>query len=1294
MRKRLIVREFCGLVQVVFQQVGAEVLEATVAPRPFEAPLSHGELEDLRWYLEDYLTAPFAVYEERGSAIQGRIEGWGTQLFEALFGQGRPGREAYLRARSFAGGWSLWMESGSPAFLALPWELMRDPTLPAPLALDVPVNRTIDTLSAAVSASSQDLRVLMVIARPDGVDDAGFRVIARSLVERLPAVSGRVTVDVARPPTLDELRRRMEEAQQEGRPYQVVHFDGHGTYEGGRKPQGYLIFEKEGDAHPVPADEIGAVLAGAGVPLLVLNACHSGTLTHAETAEAAVATQVLRAGAAAVVAMGYSVYVPAAAEFMAAFYESLFDGETVEEAVRSGRRRMHRAPLRPSPRGPLPLDDWMVPVHYARSEVRFPGLARTISSPPPPPGLPTQEPQPGAAAETAGTRHAEGALEAAEGVFVGRDHEFLRLEWGLQNRRVLLLHGQGGTGKTELAKGFARWLRDTGGADPGLVFFHSFEPGVASFGLSGVVTPIGIELFGADFVRDASETADRTAAILDLMRRKRVLLVWDNFETVREMPDPTGTTPPLDPAEQDEIRDFLAEVAKSARGGVIITSRAPEKWLGDVHRLEVPGLDSQGAAEYADKLLALHPAAQPHREERAFGELLEALGGNPLGMRLTLPHLERSSAPELLRKLREAAPLDAPGGRLDSLAASVRYSFRHLLEGDRRLLPALALFEGVCDADVLRVMSEHPDVPHRFQRVTRDTWTAALDGCVAVGLLTDLRDGMYGIHPVLPSFLEGLWLEQAGSGYDAERTAALRAAVRACADLGEWAASQIESGDATFAFSWVKRLRRTLGAMAVSAVGAGDFAEAYHILLPLLKVLDAEGCWVELRRWADLCRTAIEGPLGDAPEPGSAAAALWILALTAEAGIALLMRDAAGAELTLRRIESVLRDCRDDASRFSLAAIHHRLGIAAELRSDLAAADQWYRRSMEVMEELGNRSSVGDSCHQLGVAAQRRGDLSAAEEWFLTALEIREELGDQPGRASVLHQIAGIARDRGDFSAAEKWYNRSLAIEEELENRHGRATSYHQLSIVAQRRGNLVAAKEKVRRALLIWEELGNRAGVAHSCHQLGIIAQLGGDPFAAEEWYRKALPIMEELGIGPGTASSCFQLGRVAQDRGDLTAAEEWYHRSLAITDRLGDRSGVATAYQQIGMVAQERGDLAAAEGWYRQSLAIHEELEKRPDRALSYGQMGMLEEQRNNLPAAMNWMVRANALFADFGNPATGPAPYHLARFTRALGMPALEAAWLCVAGVPLPADAWNAVGWMIEQLERMEAGNAADS
>ena len=211
--------------------------------------------------------------------------------------------------------------------------------------------------------------------------------------------------------------------------------------------------------------------------------------------------------------MAYSVYAVAAAEFMAEFYESLFAGGSVGEAVTAGRRRLFGHDGRPSPKGDMPLADWLVPVHYLRREVRFPD-ART-ARPAAAPSLEAMLDQIRAAPSEAQPRPIRWPRS---GVFVGRDDLFYQLEAAAQLQRVVVLTGPGGTGKTELAKGFARWWRDTGGVDdPRLVLWHSFEPGVASFGLDGVITAIGLGVFGTDFAR--LEAPQRLEAVKQLLRR-------------------------------------------------------------------------------------------------------------------------------------------------------------------------------------------------------------------------------------------------------------------------------------------------------------------------------------------------------------------------------------------------------------------------------------------------------------------------------------------------------------------------------------------------------------------------------------------------------------------------------------------------------------------------------------------------------------------------------------------------------------------------------------------------------
>src|ERR1700729_3100756 len=82
--------------------------------------------------------------------------------------------------------------------------------------------------------------------------------------------------------------------------------------------------------------------------------------------------------------------------------------------------------------------------------------------------------------------------------------------------------------------------------DPRFVFWHSFEPDVASFGLGGVITEIGLAVSGADFA--ALQPDDRRRVVQNLLAAHRLLLIWDNFQAVRPVPGPGGATPPLDEA--------------------------------------------------------------------------------------------------------------------------------------------------------------------------------------------------------------------------------------------------------------------------------------------------------------------------------------------------------------------------------------------------------------------------------------------------------------------------------------------------------------------------------------------------------------------------------------------------------------------------------------------------------------------------------------------------------------------------------------------------------------------------
>ena len=835
---------------------------------------------------------------------------------------------------------------------------------------------------------------------------------------------------------------------------------------------------------------------------------------------------------------------------------------------------------------------------------------------------------------------------------------------------MVVLAGPGGTGKTELAKGFARWWRDTGGVDdPRLVFWHSFEPGVASFGLDGVITGIGLAVFGADFAR--LDPPERLAQVKQLLGQLRVLLVWDNFESVREMPYPAGATPPLEEAGCAALKSFLEWVRDHSRSAVIITSRAPEDWLGRVRRIGVGGLNRAEAAEYAGYLLAPFPAARERRERRSFGELLEWLDGHPLAMRLTLPRLDSTDPAELLAALRGTTPLpaadDPDAGRTTSLPASITYSYAYLAGQTRRLLPAVSLFHGVADEGVLTAFSAAEGVPAWFAGVSKQEWTAVLQDAARVGLLTGLGGGMYQIHPALPGYLAAGWHAGDPASYDPEREACEQALCTACAAFSRWLTGQIASGNAALAYAVIGWQRRTLGAMLGRALDRHAWDDASGIVRALDEYWDTRGLGEEAAAWTD---RILDGTVGPAQAPASSARALWLYIISR---LAIRQRDAGQldqAGQTYRRALTYLQDQPEtEWTRASITGLYHQLGMVARHRGRLDEAEDWYRQALTLYGELGDRPNMANIYGELGTAAYLRRQLDDADDWYHKALTIFEELGDRPRTALTYHQLGITAQARGRLDEADDWYRRSLAIREELGDRPDIASTYHQLGNGAYLRGRLDEAEDWYRQALTILEELSDRPRIASTYHQLGITAQARGRLDEADDWYRRAIQIREELGLRALLATDYHQLGNGAYLRGRLDEADDWYRQALTILEELSDRPGMALTYHQLGITAQARGRLDEAEDWYRRSLAIKEELGNRPGMALTYAQLGLLAEDRAQAPLALQWNIRCVTLFDQFPSPMTGTAPSALARLTRQLGMPALEAAWQQITGQPVP-------------------------
>jgi tetratricopeptide (TPR) repeat protein len=905
---------------------------------------------ELRWYLERFLDYPFPPDTDRAERMRAALRLWGQDAFRRLFDSGQPAAWLSEAQRQGYAQLNLQIVGDSASVLGWPWETLTDlggVRLAESCQLERRLNTAPDPPELSDKLPRDRVNILLVIARPLK-GDVAFRSVARPLVELVHGLGLPADVTVLRPPTLEQLRAHLHE-----RPghYHILHFDGHGSYGSAPAPagphrlgapQGQLLFEDgDGQPYPVEASRLSALLAEHGVPAVVLNACQSAMIDEkADDPFASVATALLRAGVRSVAAMSYSLYVSAAREFLPAFYRRLFESGAIAEAVRAGRQRLLEQPGRVCARGTFPLDDALVPVLYQQDPLAF-DFARQAR--------PAEKPASVLPEEVRDGRDPYG--------FVGRDGPILQLERALHRSPPgLLIQGMGGQGKTALAKAFLRWLEQTGGLGAG-AFWFSFE---TCRNAEAFFNRLGERLFGPDFGRAGIE--ERLRGLVEACRAHRLLLVWENFESVRGVPG-TGVAGLLSEGDAGLLSRFLSDL-RGGQSKVLITSRSTEDWLERTSRfvLELDGLGGEERWELASIILR-DLGRQPDRKDPHLVELMNLLRGHPLALRVVLPRLERQNARTLVTALQsnfQALRLNLKDESETRLFATLKLATDALPPAWRPLLEGLSLHEGFVDSDYLEQMARQADPGS-----TRQTVEEFLEAMAVGGLLRDHGQAVFEMHPALAGFLR-MTLTAEGTRREAWR--------RAFVDV------------------------------------MGSVADHYA---PLQAHQQRGVVYWHQANFQSARRAGLE--MGMHASYGALTQALAVFA-----GNRRDFRTARELYLALTDHDQQ----RGDEAR--AASTYHQLGMVAQEQRDFATAREWYLKSLAIKEKHGNEHGAAITYHHLGRVAEEERDFAAARDWYLKSLTIKEKHGNEHGAASTYGQLGILAALEGRFPEAAAWLLRTI----------------------------------------------------------------------------------------------------------------------------------------------------------------------------------------------------------------------------------------------------------------------------
>ncbi|MDJ0617874.1 MAG: tetratricopeptide repeat protein [Calothrix sp. MO_192.B10] len=649
-------------------------------------------------------------------------------------------------------------------------------------------------------------------------------------------------------------------------------------------------------------------------------------------------------------------------------------------------------------------------------------------------------------------------------VFVGRKREIEQcLEalapeergWGVA------IDGIGGMGKTALALEVAYLAREQAMFDAYL-FASAKTTWLSPEGVRQETLALSsldafcrefARILGQDEIVRMSDARERRRALLDALRGRRVLLIWDNLETLTK-------------EERNQIAEFLRKLPTPNKA--IITSRRRTGESALTIRL-----DQLSWEEAADMMRQL--GQRQFRVERALQqagvkgqqELYDVAGGNPLALDWTLGLIAQKgySFNTALKLLRNAAFSSDLYGFLFADAV------RDLAATDRTLLSVFVVFFTPATVAALG------DVTGLSPTEIR----SGLDRLVTLSLVNDLEGERYGLHPLTRNYVTvALGGTPAGTATPTSATQldanAQRKALRYWVDYAQKYGGSGKDAYKTYdklEAEWqnLEGIANTLRELS-GIPGTLQDREAAQMLIDLenalIQFLWFRGYWDEyirlgewryqagkgLGKWSDAGWGAFHAAMTHYHRAETDQAAIWADRMTA----------------AMER----------GGSRYDRATAAQMQGNVAQQRRDWAEAERWHQDALAAYRELGEEEGEANTLNWLGVVAHQQQQYDRAETYYQQALAIAEKLDLKEPQAYISSSLGRLALDRDRPQEARLWYERELTLAQEVGRQDKVAYAQAGLAQVLEAEGRYSEALELAQQALQIRERLRD-GNVAYS---------------------------------------------------------------------------------------------------------------------------------------------------------------------------------------------------------------------
>jgi transcriptional regulator with XRE-family HTH domain/tetratricopeptide (TPR) repeat protein len=645
---------------------------------------------------------------------------------------------------------------------------------------------------------------------------------------------------------------------------------------------------------------------------------------------------------------------------------------------------------------------------------------------------------------------------------------------------LVSLEGLGGIGKTSLANEIVHHFVELDRfADIGWISAKQEEyvtgrgvqpvvPAAPALDVDVLVDLLLVQLSVGPYPIQSQEA--KRAALIELVKEKPCLIVIDNLESVE---DYLALLPLL---------RILAQPSK-----FLITSRMSLQNEGDVYSQSLRELSEEDSLQflrYEAELQRVRPLMGASADELKM--IYEAVGGNPLALKLVIGQAHLLPLNFILKNLRQAKE-----SQVDQLYEYIYWQAWQMLdENGRRLLLSLPI---VPNGTFEQIMVASQLEPFELQSALSHLRQLSL---IEVG--GEFSEPRYRLHRLTESFLMNEvvhWqttLQQQAKREQQTSAEELFFHDRVQGMVKHWQA------DEALQKSEIEMLDREKEGI-LKTLHLGLAIEGYWpIIKPLIfsltSYMERRGHW---QAWQQTLETAIHMAQQVNDQEGE----IKLLGVLGR----VLQRQNLGNKV-IQNYRHVIQLARQTQNREEEARACSNLGFALIAKEQFWRSEVYSRHALELFSELKHQHGLAHTHNHLGFLYLKNRAWDRAEAEFQSAYEIWQEAKDLSGMQFVLMNLGYLNNEKDQPQKATPYLEQALQIAENIGDRGMQASAYLNLAISYERLSDVEKALSYVYQSEALFEIQGNHMDLCTSWEIMGKIQSHDQQWETALDYYESAL--------------------------------------------------------------------------------------------------------------------------------------------------------------------------------------------